>query len=105
MTPPHPSHPSSKFVTYLSKTLLAVCLQLLVPDCCLADLVVKEKDFADLQLDHLQTQAQLVEDKTLPLECRRQVKNSIFDTFVVEIPEFQTISIMGTSLLVLGPVK
>ena len=75
MKPAYPIQPPSKFVTYLSnKTLLAVCLQLLVPGCCLADLVVKEQDFADLQLEHLQTQAQLVQDKTLPLECRRQVK-------------------------------
>ena len=61
-----------KFVKYLFKALLLICLQLLVPG-SLADLVVKEKDIADLQLDQLQAQAELVEDTTLPLECRRQV--------------------------------
>ena len=66
---------SPKFVKYLRKALLLVYLQLLVPG-CLADLVVKEKDIADLQLDHLQTQAELVEDTTLPLQCRRQVKHT-----------------------------
>ena len=62
-----------KFVKYLFKALLLICLQLHVPG-SLADLVVKEKDIADLQLDQLQAQAELVEDTTIPLECRRQVK-------------------------------
>ena len=66
---------SPKFVKYLHKSLLLVYLQLLVAG-CLADLVVKEKDIADLQLDQLQTQAELLEDTTLPLQCRRQVKHS-----------------------------
>ena len=60
------------FVSFWSKILLVVYIQLLVPG-SLADLVVKENDFADLQLDRIQSQAELVEDKTLPLECRRQV--------------------------------
>ena len=64
---------SPKFVKYLHKALLLICLQLHVPG-SLADLVVKEKDIADLQLDQLQAQAELVEDTTIPLECRRQVK-------------------------------
>ena len=63
---------SPKFVKYLRKALLLICLQLLVPG-SLADLVVKEMDIADLQLNQLQAQAELVEDTTLPLECRRQV--------------------------------
>ena len=66
---------SPKFVKYLFKALLLICLQLLVPG-SLADLVVKEKDIADLQLDQLQAQAELVEDTTTPLECRRQVKHT-----------------------------
>ena len=37
----------------MRKALLLVCLQVLVPG-SLADLVVKEKDIADLQLDQLQ---------------------------------------------------
>ena len=64
---------SPKFVKYLRKALLLFCLQLHVPG-SLADLVVKEKDIAGLQLDQLQAQAELVEDTTIPLECRRQVK-------------------------------
>ena len=40
-----------------------------------AKLVVKEKDIADLQLAQLEAEAELVEDKTLPLECRREVEN------------------------------
>ena len=44
---------SPRFVKYLPKALLLVCLQVLVPG-SLADLVVKEKDIADLQLDQLQ---------------------------------------------------
>ena len=64
-----------KFFKYLHKALLLVYLQLLVPG-SLADLVVKEKDIADLQLDQLQTHAELVEDTTLPLQCRRQVKHT-----------------------------
>ena len=59
---------------FLSKnTLLFVCLQLFVPG-SLAKLVVKEQDMVNLQLDQVQAQAELVEDTTLPLECRRQVK-------------------------------
>ena len=49
---------SPKFVKYLRKALLLFCLQLHVPG-SLADLVVKEKDIADLQLDQLQGQAEL----------------------------------------------
>ena len=71
---------SPKFVKHLHKALLLVYLQLLAPG-CLADLVVKEKDIADLQLDHLQAQAELVEDTTLPLQCRRQVKHTSFQHF------------------------
>ena len=65
--------PSQKFVKYLHKALLVFLLQTFIP-CSLANLVVNEKDFADLQLDQVLTQAELVEDTTLPLECRRQVK-------------------------------
>ena len=72
MTLPDPISPSPMFVSFWSKILLVVYIQLLVPG-SLADLVVKENDFADLQLDRIQSQAELVEDKTLPLECRRQV--------------------------------
>ena len=65
--------PSQKFVKYLHKALLVFLLQTFIPS-SLANLVVNEKDFADLQLDQVLTQAELVEDTTLPLECRRQVK-------------------------------
>ena len=74
MTPTDQIWPSPKFVKNLRKALLVVCLQLLVAG-SLADLVVKEKDIADLQLDQVQAQAELVEDTTLPIQCRRQVEN------------------------------
>ena len=73
MTPSHRISP--RIFKYLRKALLLVCLQHLVPG-SYAELVVKEKDIADLQLDQLQAQAELVEDTTLPLECRRQVKHT-----------------------------
>ena len=58
----------------LQMSLLVFFLQLLeLPDSSLADLVVKEKDVEDLQLDQLQAQAHLVEDTTLPFQCQRQV--------------------------------
>ena len=49
-------------------------LQVFTP-ASLAELVVKEENFADLRLDQLQTHAELVQDMTLALQCRRQVKN------------------------------
>ena len=49
-------------------------LQVFTPG-SLAELVVKEENFADLRLDQLQTHAELVQDMTLALQCRRQVKN------------------------------
>ena len=73
MTPIDRKEPSPKSVKYLRKALLFGCLQILLPG-SLADLVVKEKDIGNLQLDQVQAQAELVEDTTLPLECRRQVK-------------------------------
>ena len=66
------NQPSPKSFKYFSEALLVVFLQLLVPG-SLADLVVKEKDLDDLQLDQVQAQAELVEDTTLPFECQRQV--------------------------------
>ena len=75
MTPTEGSLPSScKFVKFLHKALLVFFLQLLVPGLS-AKLVVKEKDIDDLQLAHLEAEAELVEDTTLPLECRREVEN------------------------------
>ena len=49
-------------------------LQVFTP-ASLAELVVKEENFADLRLDQLQTHAELVQDMTVALQCRRQVKN------------------------------
>ena len=48
-------------------------LQVFTPG-SLAELVVKEENFADLRLDQLQTHAELVQDMTVALQCRRQVK-------------------------------
>ena len=53
----------------------AVLLFLLLLPSLSSTLVVKVGDIADLQLAQLEAQAELVEDKTLPLECRRKVKN------------------------------
>ena len=49
-------------------------LQVFTPG-SLAELVVKEENFADLRLDQLQTHAEHVQDMTVALQCRRQVKN------------------------------
>ena len=75
MTPTEGRLPSScKSVKFLHKALLVFFLQLFVPGLS-AKLVVNEKDIADLQLAHLEAEAELVEDTTLPLECRREVEN------------------------------
>ena len=74
MTPTDRSLPSCKFVELLRKALLVFFLQLLIPGLS-SELVVKEKDIADLELAQLEAEAELVEDTTLPLECRRKVKN------------------------------
>ena len=76
MTQTDRNHPFPKSFKYLREALLVVFLQLLVPG-SLADLVVKKKDLDDLQLDQVQAQAELVEDATLRLECRRQVNKLI----------------------------
>ena len=63
---------------FLHKALLVFFfLQLLFAGLS-AKLVVKEKDIANLQLAQLEAEAELVEDKTLPLECRREVENMIW---------------------------
>ena len=51
--------------------LAVLFLQLFTPG-SLAKLIVKEN--ADLQLNELQDNAELVQDITLALQCRRQVK-------------------------------
>ena len=56
---------SPKVVKYLRKALLLICLQLLVPG-SLADLVVKEKDIADLQLDQYKPRLSLI-SQNLPM--------------------------------------
>ena len=57
---------------YLLMVLAFLLLQLFAPG-SLAKLIVKED--ADLQLDELQDHAELVQDITLALQCRRQVKH------------------------------
>ena len=64
-------------------SLLLFFLQLLFAGLS-AKLVVKEKDIADLQLAQLEAEAELVEDKTLPLECRRG-RCFFISTFVDEL--------------------
>ena len=70
-----PILPPPKSPGYLQMSLLMIFLQLLVPGSS-AELVVKEKDFEDLQLDQVQAQAHLVEDTIVPFQCRRQVNES-----------------------------
>ena len=87
--------PSQKKFKYLHKALLVFLLQIFIPG-SLADLVVKEKDYADLQLDQVLTQAELVEDTTLPLECRRQVYNS---RMAPSVPPGDTQSIQSIAII------
>ena len=51
-------------------------LQVFTP-ASLAELVVKEENFADLRLDQLQTHAELVQDMTLALQSQRQVNKLV----------------------------
>ena len=69
-----------KFVELLHKQ---AALLLLLPGLASGALVVKEAEIADLQLAHLEAEAELVEDITLPLECRRKVKICELKTFIL----------------------
>ena len=51
------------------------CLNLFLTTLALAELRIPEKELADLQLDRLQQEADLVELVTMPEECQRSVSS------------------------------
>ena len=51
------------------------CFNLILTTLALAELRIPEKELADLQLDRLQQEAELVESVTLPEECQRLVSS------------------------------
>ena len=50
------------------------CLNLILATLALAELTIPEKELANLQLDRLQQEAELVDFFTLPEECQRWVR-------------------------------
>ena len=50
------------------------CLNLIMATLALAELTIPEKELANLQLDRLQQEAELVDFFTLPEECQRWVR-------------------------------
>ena len=49
------------------------CLNLILTTLALAELTIPEKELANLHLDRLQAEAELVDSLTLPEECQRLV--------------------------------
>ena len=51
------------------------CFNMILTTLALAELRIPEKELANLQLDRLQEEAELVELVTLPEECQRRVSS------------------------------